>query len=293
MNTAAKVDQIIKDIKQQGLSKAVMAVKIANECLGWSYVFGARGEKCTPLNRRSYYKSKKKESIKTNCKNFEGSGSCSGCKWYPGGTTRFFDCRGFTHWVFKQVGITINGAGATSQYDDNKNWEEKGPISQMPRDKVCCVFRYDSSTKKMEHTLLYDGEGNYIHDNGEVRKVLTSKYNATHYAIPNGLYSNSEEKPDKVVIVVGYATVQNGSLNLRSSQSTSSTKLATIPNGTRISIVEQGSEWSKVVYGQYTGYVMTKYLKFESDGDDTKVTITLTREDALALYEALKLSLNK
>ena len=294
MNTAVKVDQIIKELKQEQLSKAVIAVRIANACLGWAYVFGARGENCTPSNRRSYYNSKKKETIKTKCKNFDGSGSCSGCKWYPGGTTRFYDCRGFTYWVFKQVGIIITGGGATTQYNTDSNWERKGPISEMPLDKVCCVFRYDSSTKKMEHTLIYDGEGHYIHDSGEVKKVDKSKYNATHYAIPKGLYDNqSDEKPDKVVIVVDYATVKGGSLNLRASKSTSSTKLAIIPDGTKISIVEKNSDWCKVVYGQLTGYVMTKYLTFESESDDKKVTITLSYEDALALYEALKLSLNK
>ena len=84
MNTAVKVDEIIKELKQESLSKAAMAVKIANACLGWAYVFGARGEHCTPSNRRSYYNSKKKDTIKLKCKNFDGAGSCSGCKWHPG-----------------------------------------------------------------------------------------------------------------------------------------------------------------------------------------------------------------
>ena len=265
MNTAAKVDQLMKEWRQESVANTIFVVRLANACLGWAYVFGARGEICTPSNRRSYYNSKGKETIKSKCKNFDGSGSCSGCKWYPGGTTRFFDCRGFTYWLFKQIGIIINGGGATSQYNDDSNWEIKGPISEMPQDKVCCVFRYDSSTKKMEHTLFYDGEGHYIHDNGEVRKVD-----------------------------VGYATVKGGSLNLRASKSTSSTRLASIPDKTKISVVEQASDWCKVVYNQYTGYVMTKYLTFESESGDTdKVVITLAREDALALYEALKLSLNK
>ena len=296
MNTAAKVDQLMKEWRQESVANTIFVVRLANACLGWAYVFGARGEICTPSNRRSYYNSKGKETIKSKCKNFDGSGSCSGCKWYPGGTTRFFDCRGFTYWLFKQIGIIINGGGATSQYNDDSNWEIKGPISEMPQDKVCCVFRYDSGTKKMEHTLFYDGEGHYIHDNGEVRKVDISKYNATHYAIPKGLYTNVQpsKKTDEVVVVVGYATVNGGSLNLRASKSTSSTRLSSIPDKTKISVVEQASDWCKVVYNQYTGYVMTKYLTFESESGDTdKVVITLAREDALALYEALKLSLNK
>lgn len=190
MNTAAKVNQIIEEMKKESIAKTVFVVKLANALIGWSYVFGGRGEYCSPANRRRFYASKGKPTIKSKCKNFEGSGyaGCSGCKWYPGGATLFFDCRGFTYWLFKQIGIIINGAGATSQYNDDNNWAEKGPIENMPKDKICCVFRYDSSTKKMEHTLFYDGEGNYIHDSGEVKKVKASSYKATHYAIPKGLY---------------------------------------------------------------------------------------------------------
>ena len=49
------------------------------------------------LHRRA---GKDKDNIKDKCKNFDGNGSCSGCKWYPDSSrTRFFDCRGFTYWV--------------------------------------------------------------------------------------------------------------------------------------------------------------------------------------------------
>jgi len=197
MNTAAKVQKLMEDWKKEPIANAVFVVRLANACIGWSYVFGARGEYCSPANRRRFYNSKGKPTIKSKCKNFEGSGygGCSGCQWYPGGCTRFFDCRGFTYWLFKQVGILISGAGATSQYNDDHNWSEKGPIENMPRDKVCCVFRYDSSKRTMEHTLLYDGEGHYIHCSGQVKKCNASQYKATHYAIPKGLYNGSEVTP--------------------------------------------------------------------------------------------------
>jgi len=286
MNTWKQVSDMLSNWISQKLKPTDIVVKLANACIGWAYVFGARGEYCTPANRRRFYNSKGKETIKSKCKNFEGSGSCSGCKWYPKGTTRFFDCRGFTYWLFLQIGIKIIGAGATSQFDNNSNWSEKGLIKDMPRDKVCCVFRWDG--KSMAHTLLYDGNGHYIHCSGEVKKCDMNKYAATHYAIPKGLYDNQE-----VVIVLTKAIVKGGSLNLRSSKSTSSTRLTTIPNGSKIDVVEKGTDWCKVTYGLNTGYVMTKYLEFESGSEDTTVSITLSREHALALYEALKLSLNK
>ena len=205
MYTAKQVDNMVAEWKNAGLSKPDIVVKTANACIGWAYVFGARGEYCSPANRRRFYNSKGKPTIKSKCKNFDstsGYTGCSGCKWYPGGATRFFDCRGFTAWLFDQVGIKIAGVGATSQYNDDTNWEVKGLIEDMPADKVCCTFRYDDSTKKMEHTLLYDGGGNYIHDSSEVKKTKKPSYKATHYAIPKGLYSSEEiDAPSQPVVI--------------------------------------------------------------------------------------------
>ena len=45
--------------------------------------------------------------------------TCEGCP-YEG--CRMFDCRGFTYWVLQQIGITISGVGATTQYNTAKDW---------------------------------------------------------------------------------------------------------------------------------------------------------------------------
>lgn len=95
-----------------------------------------------------------------------------------------------------------------------------------------------------------------------------------------------------MVVEVEYAIVIGGSLNMRKDKSTNSAKLTSIPSGARIAITEHGSEWCKAVYNAYTGYVMTKFLSFESGGTDDKITLSLSRDTAKALYEALKLSLN-
>lgn len=107
--------------------------------------------------------------------------------------------------------------------------------------------------------------------------------------LPQVSYSDESE----VVIVVEYATVTGGALNVRKEKSTSSARLTVLPLGTRVAVTEHGGEWSKIIYNSFTGYVMTKYLNFEGSEQDKNIVITLSRENALALYEALKLSLNK
>ena len=270
MNTAKKVNNLMIEWKAQGLSKPDFVVKLANACLGWAYVYGARGEYCSPANRRAFYASKGKPTIKSKCKNFNGTdgyNGCSGCKWYPGGATRFYDCRGFTYWLFLQIGIKIEGSGATSQWNDDSNWMQKGPISEMPLDVVCCVFRQEGS--KMEHTLLYDGNGYYIHDSGEVKKTKMSAYSATHYAIPKGLYDAPIPPAPTPTPEPGKAIVTGKDVALREGPGTNTRVMARIKTGTVVNITTVVG-WTYVHYKSSYGFFMNEYI---SIGDES-VTVT-------------------
>ena len=75
------------------------------------------------------------------------------------------------------------------------------------------------------------------------------------------------ESADTVTVRTG-----NGSLNLRESPDAASRVLTVIPDGTQLERIIAGSAWTKVRYGSYTGYVMTKYLQEgESSGVSTQV----------------------
>ena len=54
MNTYAKVQSLITAWKSQSLSRTDLIRAIAEACLGWPYVWGAAGQKCTPSHRRAY-----------------------------------------------------------------------------------------------------------------------------------------------------------------------------------------------------------------------------------------------
>ncbi len=192
MNTAAKVEQLLTDWKQQGIIAADMCVKLAEACMGFPYIFGDRGSYCTVSHRQAVYNKapdkKEYQNVKKKCQVLNsGAASCSGCKFYPGGKTYAYDCRGFTYWVILKVtGKKIMGAGATSQYNDNSNWSEKGEIANMPN-VVCCVFQYNKNTGKMEHTGLHVGNGRIIHCSNGVQTGKTTDKGWTHYAIPVAL----------------------------------------------------------------------------------------------------------
>ena len=188
MNSAEYVGKLISDMKAQGVPLSEAAWKAALACVGWPYVFGARGQYCTPANRRARY-SDDHPAIKTSCKNYNGSGSsgCSGCKWYPNDKlVRMYDCRGFTYWILLQVfGWELQGAGCTSQWNNSANWREKGSVADgIPRDVIVCLFYEDKNDKRvMAHTgLYYNGETCECSSGVQHSKSLNKKW--TKWAVP-------------------------------------------------------------------------------------------------------------
>ena len=221
-----QVDEIIRQVKANAsILNPDKIVEIANACIGWPYVWGAVGGKlCTVSNRKSYMNSTNigegdRNLIKKRCQILRDSNpkpNCQGCAYYPNNIgTRIFDCQGFIKWLFSHIGISFSGGGCTSMWNAASNWAEKGTISTMPRDKVCCVFRQEGTV--MEHILLYDGKGNYIHCSGEVKKQATNTYKATHWAIPKGFYTAkapaSAPANNANGITLTYPTIRQGSTN--------------------------------------------------------------------------------
>ena len=208
MNTAKKVDELIEQLKSGGIPLAEAAWKTALACVGWPYIFGDRGQYCTPANRRSAYASHGADhpTIKSKCKNFEGTGNCSGCTFYPGGKTRAFDCRGFTYWVLLQIyGWKLHGAGATSQWNNASNWKAKGEIGTMPKNTLCCLFVQKGKT--MEHTGFGLNNETIECSNG-VQHFTSRNKKWTHWAVP--VVVEGEVKPEPAPDP-GTPTIKKGS----------------------------------------------------------------------------------
>ena len=183
MNNLEQVDAIRDQMAAEGAPKPEIIRQLALACLDWPYVFGSWGEPCTPSGRKRRARSDH-PTITTKCPALNGK-TCADCKWGVG--VRMFDCRGFTAWLIRAVGLDITGQGATSQYNTAANWVRKGPVEEMP-DCVCAVFRKKGNS--MEHTGMHIGGGVVVDCSLNVRSVGMSGW--THYAIPAGLYSEEE-----------------------------------------------------------------------------------------------------
>jgi len=201
MNTAAYVDEQIAKLKDSGIPLSEAAWKAALLCVAWAYVFGARGQYCTPGNRRAKdYEAH--PTIRTACKNFDGTGSCTGCKWYPDGKrTRFYDCRGFTYWILLMIyGWKLMGSGCTAQWNNAANWKAKGNVADgIPQGVIVCLFYYKKDkkgnrTSTLEHTgLYYNGETCECSNGVQHSKTLNKKWEV--WGIP-ACVENDIPKPE-------------------------------------------------------------------------------------------------
>lgn len=194
MNSAAQLDNELKNWISQGLSKAEIVVKQAEYMLEWPYAWGAVGADCT-VAKREYYMNRSaigegdRELIRKRCQVLNGErGSCDGCKYYPGGSrVRMNDCQGFAKSVFSGVGIPLSGGGCTTMWNTAGNWKDQGYIKDMPLGQVCLVFKYIQKTGKMDHVGIHIGGGQIIHCSGDVRRGNINEKGWTHYGIPKGL----------------------------------------------------------------------------------------------------------
>lgn len=186
MNTAKYVDEQIPQLKSGGISLSDAAWKLALLCVGWPYIFGDRGEYCTPVRRENVYNKHGGDSLIRKCQVLTGSAAeCGGCKWFPDGCrVRSFDCRGFPYWVLLQIyGWKLMGTGATQQWNTASNWKAQGTIDTVP-DGLVCLFKQDAKNpKKMAHTGFgYKGETCECSNGVEHHKTRDKKW--THWGIP-------------------------------------------------------------------------------------------------------------
>ena len=202
MNTAKYVDEQIKVLKNSGIPLSDAAWEAALLCEGWPYIFGDRGEYCTPEKRKAVYNKHGGETLITKCQVLNGKKTdCGGCKWYPNGCrVRSFDCRGFTYWILLQIyGWKLMGAGATSQWNDENNWKAKGTIDTIPEDKLVCLFYPDKNDpRKMAHTG-FGYKGQTLECSNGVQHFTTRNKKWTHWGLPACVEGDAPEptpKPD-------------------------------------------------------------------------------------------------
>lgn len=179
---------------------------------------------------------------------------------------RVWDCAQLVRYAMKEVGISMV-SGATSQWKKT-DWEERGTIDTLPKDKICCLYR-QTPDQVMQHTGVYTADGYFIDARGSSSGVLKTKlstttYKWTHWGIPRGLYTSKKDEEVYEVLYKAIVSADNGNtVNMRTSPSTKASIIAKIPVGTPVDVLEEQGEWNKIGCDGKVGYMMAKYLKKE------------------------------
>lgn len=93
---------------------------------------------------------------------------------------------------------------------------------------------------------------------------------------PSKPYSNDSSGGTTTGKTTYYKVTASGGLRLRKKASTNSTKLCTIPKGTKLYPTSISNGWAKVTYNGKTGYCSTKYLKkYTSDSTSTSSEVNM------------------
>ena len=97
-------------------------------------------------------------------------------------------------------------------------------------------------------------------------------------------------KEDSCMTNVIIQAENGGSVNLRYKPNGDIMKR--VPSGTKATVLKAGNEWSEIMVGSISGYMKNEFL-IADDRDippegDGEVTITLTEEEATALYSLLQ-----
>ena len=159
---------------QINCDNASKVIEYAKSKIGCWFVFGAKGEICSP---GFLYRFTQNWSLDKNYAK----------KWIG---TQVFDSIGLVASAFQQVGIKIFSGRLNFSWAQT-SWQSKGEISSLPKNKVCILF--EKINGNMSHTGIYIGNGEYIYTSIDTKEVVKDKMPGhwTHWGIPKGLYTNN------------------------------------------------------------------------------------------------------
>ena len=147
---------------------------------------------------------------------------------------------------------------------------------------------YDGDLNDYYHIGLVDYDTAYVLNAQGTKNDFERNLISTWDYVALLKYVDYDSKINEVNPMTYY--VKGGTLNLRAAASTTSFRVAQIPDGAAVTVLDQSQpDWWFVQYDGKSGYVKREYL--EERTSDSSV-ITISKDQALAFYQTLKAALN-
>ena len=216
------------------------------------------------------------------------------------------DCIGMCRGALKREGVTdVNGMGGTNyaarhiildlQKIKKADQLRIGDVVLKVRDKDDKDYRLPDQYRKGGNDYSQKwGETNFTHI-GTVTQI--NPLRITHMTSPTAKIDTSLEnwtyfgrlpwvdyEEDKLVIDWATVWAEKGStVKMRAKPSTLCRLYWEVPVGAQVVLTDQGDTWSGIIYAGQSGYMMTKFLRFNSEERYTVTIKMLNKEHAEAI----------
>ena len=245
------------------------AVEKALSLVGQGYIYGAKGQTCSPAFRQQQAEQYPDQAhfILEVGKKWDG--------------VPVWDCAQLTRAVAKACGVALV-SGATSQWNKTE-WQEKGTIDSIPAGETVFVYRQKAGTSTMQHTGVALGDGTCVHARGTEYGVVRqdmNEYAWTHWARPYWVEEIVHDAFEPLYQAI--VTAKSGkTVNMRAEPS--GKVLEAVPLGEAVDVLAEADDWLKILRNGTVGYMQSAFLK----RNDEMVNITISRAAAEELYNAL------
>lgn len=264
-------------------------VEKALSLVGQGYIYGAKGQTCSLVFRQQ-----QAAQYPEQADNILGTGA----KWDG---KPVWDCAQLTRVCAKEGGVSLV-SGATSQWKKTM-WEKCGTIGTLPAGETVFLYRrQEKNSDVMQHTGVALGDGTCVHARGTAYGVVrqqVDEYPWTHWARPEW---PSEEEGSKLLYMAKVVAQSGSTVRLRKFPNSNAAIVARVPVGSIVGVISEMDEWAEIELSDGTeGYMMVEFLQNADDStqqpqegwqegsmDEDEVTLTLPKEVAEALLEALR-----
>ena len=224
------------------MRSAQQACEKALSMVGQGYLYGAKGQTCSPAFRAQQAQ---------QYPEWSDTILSTGARWDG---KPVWDCAQLTRAVAKAAGFTLV-SGATSQWNKT-DWACKGTMDALPKQET--VFVYRQADGKMQHTGVALGDGTCVHARGTAYGVVRQSMNEyawTHWASLWPVGENAQVLEEKAQV-----WAQSGStVNVRNEPG--GRVIARLPIGSMVEVQTRSSGWAAIRYADGAGYMQSAFLR--------------------------------
>lgn len=193
-----------------------------------------------------------------------------------GGTWSYVSYGGYTGYVMTQYLKFEGGATAQPSTAPTATPAPGGTSATVIASPRLNMRASANTTSAILTRIDYGATVTVLGTSGEWSNIRYGGYTGyvmTRYLRVGGAPTAAPTQKPTTEPTVGEAIVTASSrLNLRSAMNTSSSILAQIPSGATVGVISYASDWSKVTYNGYTGYVSSQYIAMRSSDNTASET---------------------